>query len=396
MNSLLLTNAHLVTPKDHFLGSIYIEKGRIADIQKDKIYAEGIDLQGSWLVPGCIDIHSDYIEKEIRPRASAHFPVPFAVHFMDARAAACGITTLFSAIAFSHDEAKNRNVQRAIDITREVDRIRPQLLMRHFLHARMNPNTDGILPFLEEINKLESLYLVVYNDSTPGQRQFPLEHYIREYAKRHLLPEDQAKMEINAEIERLKNVNHRGEIQEILGDTHIIGSHDDTTIAHVEEAYAFGATLSEMPTTLIAARKAKELGMWVCMGAPNYYRGGSHCGNLACHEAMEEGVVDMLCSDYHFPTLLGSFIKMIQQGVAPNVAINYVSLHPAKLLKINDELGSIEIGKKADLVCFDIRDEHPLVKNVWIEGMLRYQTYYPIIPTVEHSTVQTGKVDSRN
>ena len=36
-----------------------------------------------------------------------------------------------------------------------------------------------------------------------------------------------------------------------------------------------GATLSEMPCSIEAARKAKELGMMVCMGAPNYFRGGS-------------------------------------------------------------------------------------------------------------------------
>jgi len=34
-----------------------------------------------------------------------------------------------------------------------------------------------------------------------------------------------------------------------------------------------------------AARSAKELGMLVCMGAPNYVRRKSHCGNLSAREA---------------------------------------------------------------------------------------------------------------
>src|SRR5471030_995809 len=107
MNSHLLTNARIVTPTENFTGSVKIENGLIVSVSKDKFYADGIDLKGQWLIPGCIDIHTDYLEKELYPRASAAFPLPFALHFMDARAAACGITTIFSAVSFSENEEKN-------------------------------------------------------------------------------------------------------------------------------------------------------------------------------------------------------------------------------------------------------------------------------------------------
>ena len=145
MNTILLSNARVVTPNEHFTGSISIEDGIITGVYKDKLYREGIDLQGQWLTPGCIDIHTDYLEKELRPRASAAFPLSFALHFLDARAAACGITTVFSAISFSEDPNKMRSLEPAITLAREIDKARHDMLVRHYLHARIDPNTDAIL-----------------------------------------------------------------------------------------------------------------------------------------------------------------------------------------------------------------------------------------------------------
>jgi len=376
MQDILLSHAQIVTPTKHFKGSIKIEEGRIADILPDKFYSEGIDLRGNWLVPGCIDIHSDYIEKELHPRSTASFPLPFALHFMDARAASCGITTLFSAISFTVDKHKNRTFRQAIALAKEIDQARKDTLVRHYLHARIDPNASELPAYLEEMRELESMYLVVYNDSIPGERQFTLDHYIRAVAREEGISWEEAERFVEERKAELSTVNHRREIQAVLNEDCILGSHDDTTQAHVDEAHAFGATLSEMPTTMEAARRAKELDMWVCMGAPNFYRGGSHCGNLAAHEAMTEDLIDMLCSDYHFPTLLASVIKMMNEGYTPSEAINFVSLNPAKMLKFDQELGSIEVGKIADLVSFQLKHDHAAVTNVWVEGMLKHQAYY--------------------
>lgn len=55
----------------------------------------------------------------------------------------------------------------------------------------------------------------------------------------------------------------------------------------------------------------------VCMGAPNFVRGELHCEILSAREAFAEGLVDMLCSDYHFPSLLGIAVRMIARSTAP-------------------------------------------------------------------------------
>lgn len=384
MDRQILTNARIVTPTSDFIGSLIIENGLIADLIKDKYYPEGNNQQGQWLIPGIIDIHTDYLEKEVNPRPSATFPLSFAMHYLDARAASCGLTNVFCAISFSDDTMKGRTFSDAIQFVKEFDKITSNLLIRHNLHARLDPNTDSVLEYLDEMKTLTSLSLIVYNENIPGQRQFKVDDLIEKWAIVKGKSREQVETEINEKIERLSKINHRPEIYASFNKRFVIGSHDDTTEDHVTEAKKYGAVLSEMPTTIEAARKAKELDMWVCMGAPNYYRGGSHCGNLSCIDAMNENLVDILCSDYHFPALLGSVVKLIQNGISPHKAIAYVTCNPAKMLHFND-VGSIEVGKKADLVSFSIIESHAAVSNVYIEGVRKYTSNYNVESKLEFS-----------
>lgn len=373
MNNHLLTNARIITPTDDFLGTVVVENGLIADILPGQTYADGEDLGGNWLAPGCIDIHSDYLEREIHPRPGANFPIPMAFHFMDQRAAASGLTTVLSAISFSDNALLSRTFDHAVEQSRQIDELRKTALVRHFVHARLNPNTDTVLAYLAAMQQIESLKLVVINDQTPGQRQFLFEDLVEKRAKSKGISEAEARRLLTQQVEELSNINHRGAIQAAFTGVFPLGSHDDTTVAHVDEALHFGATLSEMPTTLVAAKRAKELGMLVCMGAPNYVRGGSHCGNLSCVEAIQEEVVDMLCSDYHFPTMLTSALMMMRDGIAPSRAINFVSLNPARILGMDSTIGSIEIGKEADLVAFRSRGTFADVGSVWVRGVRKFQ-----------------------
>lgn len=63
---------------------------------------------------------------------------------------------------------------------------------------------------------------------------------------------------------------------------------------------------------------------------------------------------------------------MVREGLDEETALKAMTLHPAQALKVDNELGSIEVGKRADLVCFD---GHPLdyrsrVKWVVVDGQV--------------------------
>jgi alpha-D-ribose 1-methylphosphonate 5-triphosphate diphosphatase len=376
MNRQILSNATIILPTRTIAGSLIVEDGRIADVREDRSYGEGVDLSGQFLIPGLIDMHTDYLEKEVNPRPSAAFPLAMAFHMMDLRAIGCGVTTVLGAARISGDHNGRPTGWNGdgLELARLYHELRGTALARHYIHIRWNPNFEPVEEILTELLKLDSVGNLVYNDSTPGERQFRnLDDQIQRYAERQRVPFEEARAHFDARREAAASINNRPAVQAAVAGRLPLGSHDDTTVEHVLEAHRFGSTLAEMPCSIEAARKAKELGMMICMGAPNYYRGGSHCGNLGCPEAMAEGLVDILCSDFHFPSLLASAVKMMGEGRDPSSAINLMSLHPARYLSMADEIGSIEIGKKADLVAFQARRDFAVVSNAWVEGARRLE-----------------------
>jgi alpha-D-ribose 1-methylphosphonate 5-triphosphate diphosphatase len=372
----ILTNARIVLPDRTIDGSVVVEGDRIAEVSARR-YTDGLDLDGQFLIPGLIDIHTDYMEKELNPRPSATFPLAMAFHFMDVRAIACGLTTVLGAARISNEEETQQRISiwrgDGLALAKKYRELSRTALARHFVHLRWNPNFEPVDQILEELATIESIGNLVYNDAVPGERQFrnANEERIKAFAEREQLPMDQARVRWEERREALRQVNTRPKVKAALGGRIPLGSHDDTTVEHVDEAFETGATLSEMPCTIEAARRAKALGMMVCMGAPNYFRGGSHCGNLSCVDAMEEGLVDILCSDFHFPSMLASAVRMMEHGAEPSAAINMMSLNAARYLRRDADLGSIEVGKKADLVAFSPRESFAVVSYVWVDGFVR-------------------------
>ena len=157
----------------------------------------------------------------------------------------------------------------------------------------------------------------------------------------------------------------------------VLGSHDDTTLEHIDESVENGCALAEFPTTLEAARYAKEKGMTIAMGATNLVIGKSQSGNISCRDAMKENLVDILCSDYHLPSMLSGFLHLKNNGYTFSEAINFITYNPGRLLKIDNELGSIEIGKTADLVAFSIIKKQPFIENIFIDGEIKFNCRNP-------------------
>lgn len=380
-HQIILTNARLVLPTQVVDGSLVIENDRITEIAPGRHFADGVDLHGQWLIPGVIDMHTDYLEKEINPRPKTNFPLPVAFHMMDQRALACGITTVLGGVRFSNDRTKDSTLWggNGLALAEGYEELRRTALARHYLHVRWDTNFEPVDELLVAMQRFECIGNIVYNENIPGERQFQnLDELARKRAARGDKTIAEARAELDERIRIGRSINNRPKVKAAFAGKLCIGSHDDTTVEHVIEAKEMGATLAEMPTSFVAARKAKELGLEVCMGAPNYVRGGSHCGNLSAVDAVSEGLVDALCSDYHFPSLLGAVTLMIERGFPPAKAVALVTLNPARILGRADRFGSLEVGKVADLTAFQIRGSHPVVSTVWVAGRLRLQLGVPL------------------
>jgi alpha-D-ribose 1-methylphosphonate 5-triphosphate diphosphatase len=148
-----------------------------------------------------------------------------------------------------------------------------------------------------------------------------------------------------------------------------IASHDDDTPQKVAWVQRLGATLSEFPVNLAAARAAHERGMAVSYGAPNVFRGASATNNLNARESIGAGFGDIICSDYAPMSLLHAALALDRLGIVPlHEAANMISRNPARVVGIALETGSLEEGKAADLVLVDDRDDVPRVVRTFVGG----------------------------
>jgi alpha-D-ribose 1-methylphosphonate 5-triphosphate diphosphatase len=95
---MILTNCRIAKAGDVVLGTVSIEDGRIRDVQPGvSSLPRAIDLQGRFLLPGLVELHTDNLEKHFRPR-SARWPGLIALYAHDAQVRGTGITTVLNAV----------------------------------------------------------------------------------------------------------------------------------------------------------------------------------------------------------------------------------------------------------------------------------------------------------
>src|SRR5262249_46242529 len=232
----ILSNATIVLPHRTMHGSIVIEDDRIADVSATRDYGEGLDLGGQFLIPGVIDIHTDYMEKELNPRPSASFPLSMAFHFMDVRAISCGLTTVLGAARISNDDETQQMISiwrgDGLALAKAYRELAKTALARHFVHVRWNPNFEPVDHILAELVGMDSIGNLVYNDAVPGERQFRRsnEEKIQAFAARQNLDLDDARVQWEARREALRQINTRPQVKAALAGRLPLGSHDDTTV----------------------------------------------------------------------------------------------------------------------------------------------------------------------
>jgi len=371
---MIITNAKIVTPNEILEGSVVVEDGKITEIVERVTRCNSndiIDAKSKYLLPGLVDIHGDDLEREINPRPFVRFPIDFALINLDRKTAGCGITTKLHAIAYFEDELKERYAGQSKEILGTINKLKSRLLVNHYVHARCEISSDlsDVLDVIDD----SSVKLVSIMDHTFGQGQFKKFEDYKVYHKRvYGLKED----EIEEIVKRKRGCDKIDNLTKILNKTRRnnipIASHDDDTAEKVDMVHQMDAQISEFPVTLEAAKRAKELKMIVSMGAPNVVRGKSSTGNLSVLEAMREELVDVLCSDYNLASMLYAPFVLAKKGLLRlSEAVNMVSLKPAKAIGM-DTVGSIEVGKRADMVIVDEIDGIPLVLKTIVNGRVVY------------------------
>ncbi|HLS42663.1 MAG TPA: alpha-D-ribose 1-methylphosphonate 5-triphosphate diphosphatase [Paenalcaligenes sp.] len=373
----IYTNAKMVLADEVVHGTIVIDGGRIRSISAGSTSApNAVDLQGDYLMPGFIELHTDNLERYMNPRPGVDWPSMPAVVAHDAQLVSAGITTVFDALSIGDVDPKQTRLKQLPRMIQAIEQAGTSQVLRadHYLHLRCEVSHESTLDTFKDLAAAhDSLRLVSVMDHTPGQRQFVKYEKYREYyqGKYHLSDEQMDAFIVKQKTNGEKYSDlFRKEIVALCQQRDIaLASHDDATIEHVEESADFGMSIAEFPTTEVAAVRSHERGLKVLMGAPNIVRGGSHSGNIAAADLARKGVLDILSSDYYPSSLLRAVRGLVDMegGYALPKAVATVSLAPAQSVNLQDR-GQIKEGLRADLIHVkDVADQF-LISQVWREG----------------------------
>ena len=378
----IITNAAVVLP-DRVIrrAAVRIAGERIVDVVEGPSRVAGpetVDAAGAYLIPGVVDLHNDALEFEVHPRSSATMPLPFALANMERRLAGAGVTTEFHALVFMEEVRKGRTVAdaaRAAAYLATLDGATDRAVRHQILH-RLDVWTPGVLDLALRTLRQVALPYISLNDHTPGQGQYRDIQRLLSMAGAATGTGQMSDPETY--LRRLEEGRGRGdaippfytEVAVVQAELPlVISTHDDDTVAKVDAQHAIGATVAEFPITMEAAHRLRALGMTIVVGAPNIVRGGSQSGNLSAKDLVRAGMADVICADYHAPSLIPAAFRLVDDGSCDlPAAIAMLTRNAARAVGMADR-GEIAPGQLADLALVR-RDTAgwPHVERTWLGG----------------------------
>ncbi|MBU8546985.1 MULTISPECIES: alpha-D-ribose 1-methylphosphonate 5-triphosphate diphosphatase [Roseomonadaceae] len=371
---MILTNAQLILRDQVLHGTLVIRGDRIAEIQPGRSHAPGaIDLDGDHLIPGIVDVHTDNLERQVQPRATARWPSRSAMLAHDSQTAAAGVTTVLDALCLGDLGFDVGRTQTFVEGVKDLDALAGTGLLKsdHFLHLRCEIPAADMRELVEMAADHPLVRMVSFMDHSPGVGQYRDVERYRQMRIRNGKTAEQVDKRITELLEQraqLLEPNRRWLLDRIAHRKLPLASHDDDSPEGIARNAADGITISEFPVTLEAAQAAKKLGVQVIAGAPNIVRGGSHSGNVAVSDLMHDQAVDVLASDYVPPAMVEAAWLAAGQGHATlPAAIAMITDTAARMAGFTDR-GRLEPGLRADLVQIRPHEGHAVVRKVWRAG----------------------------
>jgi len=371
-----LSNARIVLADRTIMGSLTIDDGIITAIDDATDAPDAVDFEGDFLLPGIIDLHTDNIEHHLHPRPAVRWPSSVAaVLSHDWQVLGAGITTVLDSLSMGDYDSKGQRtamLEAAIDAVSQA-KAAGLLKSDHYFHFRCELSDAGLLDLAQRHIDNPALRLVSMMDHTPGQGQWHNLEIYRAFRRKkngQVWSDEEWDVYIAGRLQSqaLHVTPSRAWIADAARARAVpMASHDDTTIADVDRAHADGIAISEFPTTMEAARRAHELGMQNVMGAPNIVLGGSHSGNVSAMALADEGLLDILTSDYVPASMLHAAFILAQRGLELHDAIAMVSSRPAAALGFTDR-GQVAAGLRADLLRVRVVDGLPVIGGIWVAG----------------------------
>lgn len=360
-----------------------------------------VDARGAYVTPGLIDIRSSYLCGDAAPR-SRGVCVGSPLFKADRVLVGQGVTTAFHLLSVSG--ARLFGID-AVDGFGGVEALADCLfrmrageerdhLMRHRVHLCVDFDALRLYERIERLLRSGEVDLLAFSNHEPVRGQYRDMLAVADAVRgcRSALDDEMRSVVLRQQrggkltypqIAQLASVaRERGATVASCGDD----SEDKLALMDGLEA-----TVSEFPANVGIARAARARGMHTLVSASSVLMGcGQPSGMNAC-EAAGAGAIDLLCGDCCPEVLLDAVFALRDVcGVGLARAFSLASINPAKAAGIADEVGSLAVGKRADVLlvreiaCGEAADGSastmPVVTRAFVGGRSVFRTHYPCQP----------------
>lgn len=371
---LLLKNAKIITVYDENIryGDILIDEGKIINIASNinEVNAEEIDLKNMIVIPGLIDISTSIglIESaskaeegssdEENQESISEFKVLDGINMKDeyfARALKSGVTTVVvnsgnlnalgaqsCAIKTNNRDLKQRVISSSIDIKATLGDEPKWSLSRMGVVNTIRENLEKTNEYIEKRTN----------------NKMTMEDYNGKYES--LIPVVKGGIPLKITANRIQDILKAIEIKNEFGINIIINGCAEAYMA-IDELYK-----NDIPIILNSLLKDNS-------SIENINR-RDDMANLLCENGIEISL-STNHPDINIELLLLSACLMAKNGMEYGDVLKSLTINPSKMLGLEDRIGSIEIGKDADLVVLD-GDPFKSMTNIImtiIDGVIEYR-----------------------
>lgn len=383
---------HTVSGKIIEPGTVLISDERILEVGPESAVtipsgAERIEARGMRLTPGLIDAHAhigvfnedqgedNWDGNEMTDPITPHLRVidslnPNAGAFPDVLA--CGVTTVCtlpgSANIICGTGAAIRTAGRTVD----------EMVRRYPVGMKMalGYNPKGVYGEQKKTPSTRMANAAVMRQALSKARGYAAKKAHHEEQLTSKKDGDKpAPFEVDLKLESLLPVLNG----ELIARCHAHRADDILTALRVAEEFGLRLSLEHCTEGYKVAPELAAAGV-TCVLGPHFidmrYKAELLGLNLANAAILHEAGVDICIqtdASWGVQWLTNNAAVCVAYGLPEDVALRAITLAPARLLGLDDELGSIEKGKIADLVLYagDPLDIRSRVVQVWLEGSPR-------------------------
>lgn len=382
--------------------TVLVEDGKVVAVgaDVDTAGAEIVDCSGGFVLPGLVDAHThtgvwgegasdDYDGNEISEAITAYTRAldsiyPEDVGFEDARRG--GVTTL----GVMHGSANPIGGQLAV--VKAAGLVADDMVVKAPAGVKMalgeNPKRVGDLVSRAPRTRMGAAYLARKAFVEAIEYRIDREHFAARKAAEEMKPESERAPLREPERDLGKEILLMVLDGEIPVRNHAHRMDDIRTAIRLAEEFGYRLIIDHATEAWRIPHEIVSRGIPVAVGplfSERSKRELNHLTPASPGVLVAAGAEVSIMTDSPFcpvQHLRDQVIFAIREGLDPERALETVTINPARILGVEDRVGSLEPGKDADIIVLDGDpwDARSVVTQTWVDGRRVYERTGPYLP----------------